>query len=311
MQDFDRSRRRAVITVPASTSNLGPAFDSVGLAVQLYLKLDLRLRVEGTSRLHYSGQDEGLIPCDSSNLIWQVMELVAGRHGKKLPPFDLQVKNEIPVTKGLGSSASACLAGAAAAGFLCDINLLPEDLLEIGVGLEGHPDNVAPALYGGLVASIGGKPVRCSRCRFPDSWSIVAVTPAFELETKRARAVLPPDVSRADAIFNVQRAAFLMAQIVQGRGEGLREAMADRLHQPYRSGLVPGFCEILEMPDQPGLLGLALSGAGPTVIAFVDADGAQIGDSISAIFQRHGLESQVRLLKADPKGLTIQTMEAE
>jgi homoserine kinase len=273
--------------------------------------MDLRFQDEGASRLQYSGQDKSLIPCDSSNLIWRVMELVAGRQGKKLPPFDLRVQNDIPVTKGLGSSASACLAGAAAAGFLCDFRLSPEDLLDIAVGLEGHPDNVAPALYGGLVASISGKPIQCSRCSFPDSWSIVAVTPAFEVETKRARSILPPDVSRADAIFNVQRAAFLMAQIVQGRSEGIREAMADRLHQPYRSQLVPGFCEILEMPDQPGLLGVALSGAGPTMVAFADSNAAQIGDSIRAIFERHGLESQVRLLKPDHEGLTIQTIETE
>jgi homoserine kinase len=311
LQDFDQSRRRAIITVPASTSNLGPAFDAVGLALQLHLKMDLCLRDEGDSHLRYSGQDESLIPCDSSNLIWRVMEIVAGRLGKKLPPFDLQVQNDIPVTKGLGSSASACLAGAAAAGFLCEITLSPEDLLEIAVGFEGHPDNVAPALYGGLVASINGKPVRCSRCRFPDSWSIVAVTPAFELETKRARSVLPPGVSHADAVFNVQRAAFLMAQIVQGRGEGIREAMADRLHQPYRSPLVPGFCEILEMPDQPGLLGIALSGAGPTVIALAASNAAQIGESIGAIFRRHDLDSRVRLLKPDHAGLTIQTIETE
>ena len=133
----------------------------------------------------------------------------------------------------------------------------------------------------------------------------MAVTPEFELETKRARAVLPDHVSFSDAVFNVQRAAFLMAQVVQGRRDGVREAMADRLHQPYRSDLLPGLDEILDMSDRPGLIGVALSGAGSTVVAFADSSAVEIGESIRAVFARHGLASEVRLLKADNLGLTV------
>jgi homoserine kinase len=298
----------AIIRVPGSTSNLGPAFDAVGLALGLHLRVEVS-PTAGPSKLSYSGEDERLIPCNGTNLIWRVMESAAGRFGGKLPPFDVRVNNEIPITKGLGSSASACLAGAAAAGLLCGLQLTAEDLLEFVSELEGHPDNVAPSLYGGLVASISGKPVRCSRCLFPDSWSVVAVTPALELETKRARAVLPPVLSYKDAVFNVQRSAFLMAQIVQGRREGIREAMRDRLHQPYRCDLLPGLREILDMPDQEGLVGVALSGAGSTVVAFADGNAEAIGESIRAIFRLHGLSSQVRVLKPDNTGLTIQNSQ--
>jgi homoserine kinase len=299
--------RRAKIRVPGTTANLGSAFDAVGLALQLYLKLDLVRLDSGPSRLEYSGQDEPMIPADESNLIWRVMTQVAAEHGRPLPFFSLKVTNDIPIAKGLGSSASACLAGIAAADFLCRLQLEAEDLLKTAAMLEGHPDNVAPALYGGLVASISGEPILCSRSAFPSHWTVVAVTPAFELETRKARAVLPGLVSRADAVFNVQRAAFLMAQIVQGRAEGLRQAMTDRLHQPYRSELLPGLREILEMDNLEGLLGVALSGAGSTVVAFADAKAGEIGSLISGVFTRHGLASQVRLLEADNEGMVIET----
>ncbi len=292
--------------MPASTSNLGPGFDSLGLALQLYLTVEVRRLDSGPSRLEFSGEDAHLIPTDKSNLVWRVMSELARDRGATLPAFSLGISNEIPITKGLGSSATACLAGLAAASFLCGLDLKDRDLLEIASRREGHPDNVAPALYGGLVSSIGGAEILCSRSVFPVSWTIVAVTPAFELETKRARAVLPARVPLADAVFNIQRAAFLMAQIVQGRKEGVREAMADRLHQPYRQELLPGLDDVLNMGDTEGLVGVALSGAGSTVIAFTDSRAEEIGGSIRDIFAAHGLTSKIRLLQADNRGLVME-----
>lgn len=304
----DRSSGRCGvrIRVPASTSNLGAAFDAVGLALQLYLTLDVQCQDSGVSRIDFTGQDSQLVPADESNLIWRTMTEVAAAHGAVLPPFQLNVENQIPITKGLGSSASAVLAGAAAASYLCRLNLSPEELLNVAVAREGHPDNAAPALLGGLVASISGERILCSRSEFPPEWTVVAVTPDFELETKRARAALPSHVPHHDAIYNVQRAAFLMAQLVQGRKDGLREAMSDALHQPYRSSLLPGLAEVLAMPPHEGLLGVALSGAGSTVVAFADSREMDIGEHIRAIFARHGLASHVRLLKADNEGLRVE-----
>ncbi len=306
MTPADRKDTRAVrIRVPATTANLGAAFDAVGLALQLYLSLDVRRLEDGPSSLEFQGEGAGSVPADSSNLIWRVMEGVARRYGKVLPPFSLRIENHIPLTKGLGSSATACVSAAAAADFLCGLRLPPEDLLAIAAAEEGHPDNVAPALYGGLVASICADRILCSRAEFPSSWTVVAVTPDLELPTNQARAVLPRQVPFADAVFNVQRAGFLMAQIVQGRREGVRQAMADRLHQPYRSALVPGLKEMLEIEDLEGLIGVALSGAGSTVIAFADANAAEIGARMQAIFEIHGLSAKVRMLKADNQGLVV------
>ena len=292
------------IRIPASTSNLGSAFDAAGLALQLYLRLEIIPCAGAESHLEYRGPDERLVPNDESNLIWRTMRLAAERAGKVLPAFSMIVDNEIPITKGLGSSAAATLAGIAAADHLCRLELDRKQWLTMATEIEGHPDNAAAALWGGLVFSIGNEEIYASRCEFPHRWTIVAVTPDFELETKVARSVLPAHVPHRDAVFNVQRAAFLAAQLARGQGDGLREAMSDRLHQPYRSPLIPGLEEILSMEDCQGLLGIALSGAGPTVAAIADSREQEIGARVQAVFRKHGLSSQVRLLRADHTGVT-------
>ena len=298
------------ISVPASTANLGSAFDAAGLALRLYLRLVVRRLDSGPSRIAVSGFDRQLIPESRENYVWRVMEEVARANSATLPPFSVTMDNEIPITKGLGSSAAAVVAGAAAAATLCGLDLSREWILDFATRKEGHPDNAAPAVFGGLISSISGARVLCSRAEFPEDWTVVAVTPEFALETRKARAVLPSQVPYADAVQNVQRAAFLMAQLVRGRREGIREAMKDRLHQPYRSSLLPGLDEVLSMPDEPGLLGVALSGAGSTVMAFAEANAEAIGTSIRTIFARHGLASQVRLLAADNRGLVCESVDA-
>src|SRR5262249_55278144 len=228
---------------------------------------------------------------------------------KRLPDFLLRIENQIPIAKGLGSSAAAILAGAAAANFLCRLDLERESLLEIAAEREGHSDNAAPSLMGALEVWIGGEKTLSSKAQFPREWTVVAVTPDYELQTKKARAALPEQIAHRDAVFNVQRAAFLMAQLAQGRREGLREAMKDRLHQPYRCALLPGLAEILDLKDSRGMIGVALSGAGSTVIAFADSRAEEIGEEIREIFSRHHLTATVRLLKADDEGLVVKSGE--
>lgn len=298
--------KAARIRIPGATGNLGSAFDAAGIAVQLYLTAEVVRLERGPSRLEIRGQDAHLIPSDESNLTWTAMRETAARAKAKLPPFLLRFDNEIPVARGLGSSSTACLAGAAAADFLCGLDLGREQWLRIATEMEGQPDNVAPSLMGGYVVTITGRKIFCSRALLPADWRIVAVIPEFELETKRAREVLPEQVALRDAVFNVQRASFLAAQIVQGRREGVREAMRDLLHQPYRARLVPGLEELLIMQDREGLIGIALSGAGPTVIALVDGRGEEIGAAMCDVFRRHGLEATARLLKPDNDGLVMR-----
>ncbi len=297
--------------MPASTSNLGSAFDAVGLALCLYLTLEAWELSEGPSRIEYSGHDASTIPIDRNNLIWRVMEETAAAQNRDLPSFLLRIDNRIPIARGLGSSASASLGACACANFLCNLDLSDSDLLKMVAAREGHPDNVAPALFGGLVSSISGEEILCSRCDFPAGWTVVIVTPNLSLETRRARSVLPATVPHRHAVFNVQRAAFLMAQLVQGRREGVREAMADMLHQPYRSALIPGLSDILSMDDCEGLIGVALSGAGSSVLAFADSHEREIGAGIAKIFERHGLTSDVMLLEADNRGLSFEEIRRD
>lgn len=299
------------ITIPASTSNLGSAFDAVGLALRLYLTLEVKESDLSSPRINYQGPDPGLVSLDQSNLIWRAMRMTADRSARILPTFSLKVINEIPITKGLGSSATASLGGVVAADLLCGLHLGAADWLRLAAELEGHPDNVAPSLWGGLVVSMSDGTIHCSRCDFPPEWTVVAVTPDFELETRLARSVLPEQVPHRHAVLNVQRAAFLVAQLIQGKKEGLRQAMVDYLHQPYRSDLIPGLREILALEEQDGLLGIALSGAGPTVIAIADARADEIGAQIQKLFAAQGLTSRVRLLEPDLQGLTLESFNPE
>jgi homoserine kinase len=233
----------------------------------------------------------------------------AARHGRRLPPFALRVENRIPIGRGLGSSAAAVLAGVAAADFLCRLDLSEAELLAAATEVEGHPDNVAAALLGGLVASVSAGTVLSSRIEFAARWSIVVAIPDFALSTREARAALPAEVPHRDAVFNVQRAAFLIAQLARGRREGVREAMRDRLHQPYRSRLVPGLAEILALDGVPGLVGIALSGAGPSVLAFADGEAEAIGARLRATFAAHGVSAEVRILEPDNAGLVREARE--
>ncbi len=292
--------------IPGATGNLGSAFDAAGIALRLYLSAEVIRLETGPSRLEVRGQDAHLIPSDESNLAWTAMTATAARAKAVLPPFHLKLENEIPVSRGLGSSSTACLAGVAAADFLCGLQLARGEWLRTAAELEGQPDNVAPSLLGGFVVAITGQRIFCSKARLPSGWTIVAVIPELELETRKARRVLPERVALRDAVFNVQRASFLAAQIVQGKSEGLREAMRDLLHQPYRARLVPGLDELIGMRDREGLIGVALSGSGPTVIALAESCEEEIGAEMQEIFRRNGLESTCRLLAADNDGMAVQ-----
>lgn len=292
--------------VPASTSNLGPAFDAVGLALQIYLAAEVYPLDRGPSRVEFSGQDAHLIPSDESNYVWRSMIEIAEQAGRRLSPFRLTMENQIPISKGLGSSSCALLAAAAAVNYLCGMDWGKEKLLEIGAAREGHPDNLAPCVWGGLVAAISGDRIYCSKSEFPPEWTIIAVTPDLEVSTESARSILPAAIPRQHAVYNIQRAAFLMSQLVRGRREGVREAMSDLLHQPYRGNLIPGLKEVLALDHQEGLLGIALSGAGSTVIAFADSNESEIAAAISRTFASFGLACSTRLLKADNAGMTME-----
>lgn len=305
------NRPRSVeVRVPASTSNLGPGFDCFGLALQLYLTVRATIAPTsaGPCRVRTFGNaGSGLLPRASENLIYRTMRFVAERENLQLPSVRLAVCSEIPLASGLGSSGAAIVAGAMLAGALCDREIPAATILRYATELEGHADNVAAALYGGWVAHCireDGEVLAVKR-GWPADIKVIVVTPHFLLETKKARQVLPQEVSRVDAVHNMQRIALFSAALEERADDLLWEAMQDRLHQQHRGPLVPGLAEALTMPRLDGLLGLALSGAGPSVLALARYGFDGIGRGIANCFHRHDLETTVRLLAIDDEGQRV------
>jgi homoserine kinase len=298
------------IQVPATTANLGPGFDVLGLALSLYLTVDVE-PTDGPSRITYAGQGEKAIPTDQTNLIWRTMAEMARSKEVNLPSFSMQIHNDIPLARGLGSSAAAIVAGVLIANQVCSLDLNEQQILSWASRLEGHPDNTTAAMMGGLMASCLAEDGRCFYTRAPISARIkaVVVVPEFELSTAEARRVLPASYSRADAVFNLQRAAMLAAALNEPQPALIAELMRDRFHQPYRAELIPGLQESLELRGVPGLLGISLSGAGPSILALALDHFEEIGQEIKTNFARHGIDSNVLVLEIEHRGGRVITTD--
>jgi homoserine kinase len=260
-------------------------------------------RLGGESRVRLSGEHSHGIPEDDSNLIWQAF-LHAFRKAGQIPPdLQLQVHNEIPLGRGLGSSGAAAVAGIALANAVGRFHMAPLDVLMLAVEVEGHPDNVAASALGGL--AVVAPPSQAIRLLWPASVTTVVASPEVPLATSKARAALPASYSRADAVFNLQRAALLVAAAASGNTAALRTALEDRWHQPYRASLVPGLEDALALQCS-GLYGVALSGAGPSLIAFVDRDNpGPARQALEAIYRRLRIAGTVRGLNVAANGAEI------
>jgi len=294
-----------VFEIPASTSNLGAGFDALGLALGRHL----RVTIEGAREFSVQarGTSAESIPTGPDNLIFHVARTVAAERAWSLPCFRMAIDNEIPLCRGLGSSAAAIIAGITCYEMATGDRLSDSEIFQYALQFESHPDNLAAALYGGFVVSAVSSAGSVSTVKLdvaPGATPVVVI-PEFELHTKRARDVLPEHYSRSDTVYNVQRSALTVAALSTGKWSLLREAMRDRVHQLYRAPLIPGLEEILEL-SIPGLIGIALSGAGPTVFALAEQDRSEsIGRTISGIFGKHGVRSAAHTLDIDTKGRVI------
>ena len=253
--------------------------------------------VRGTSQL----------PKDpEQNLIFRAMRLTAEREGFALPRVRIAVQNQIPVAGGLGSSAAAAVAGIALGFAVAGRPIDKDAALRYATEMDGHPDNVAAALLGGLVVTFtrSDGSVVAIRKRWPKVIRLIVVTPNLMLETKKSRAVLPASVPRADAVYNLQRSALFVAALEDRRYDLLWDAMQDRLHQHARQALIPGLADVLSLPRMPGLLGVALSGAGPSLIALATERFDEIGKAIAHCFEKHDLAPTIRNLEAAQEGIS-------
>jgi homoserine kinase len=311
-----KSERAFTVRVPASASNLGAGFDSVSLALQLYLTVTANVVTVANARCSVSssgeGSTSGLLSPTEDNLIFRAMSLAADREGWTLPPVRLDVHNELPLGRGLGSSAAAIVAGITLSSLICNQELLPETVLRYALEMEGHADNVAAAYHGGWVVSCV-KPdgnVLAVKRPWPADLRVVVISPDALLKTAETRSALPATVERQDAVHNLQRVALFGAAVDSGAYDLIWEAMQDRMHQPFRQSLVPGLAEALATKPQPGLVGVALSGSGPSVIALALDNLPEIGETIANAFRGRGMPATVRTLEVDREGCTANVAKS-
>ena len=291
------------LSVPATSANLGPGFDTIGIALDLRLRASVR-PADAFTLAFVPG------PCAPTHDGY-AQELLRGFDaisGGARPPISILVDNPIPLGKGLGSSAAASVLGAQIA-----VECYPDarDMLPTVVtAIEGHPDNALPALLGGIViaAQRGENAPSYLRFAVPARLRAVIAIPEIELPTEEARAILPQTYRKEDVVYNVQRSSLLAAALASGDLSVLRIAMGDRLHQPYRAAAVPGLTDAL-MLDIPGLLGVALSGAGPSVIGFVESNADAVAREFQAIFTRHKVKSTALVLGLTNAGASVRELE--
>lgn len=288
--------RNIDVNVPGSVANLGGGFDTLGVAVQLYLRARIvDVRDDGGSRVTVVQSTPAV---RGQNAVERAFDAMVRRTGVKTPSVSIEVVSAIPMAAGLGSSAAATVAGLRiferVAGAQDD-----RVLLGVATAAEGHADNAAPALFGGLtsVVQVEGEDPRAIRWQWPDEVRLIVATPAIGLATAKARAALPASVPRADAIFNLQRALMLVHALQNGEWDRIREAVRDRWHQDARASMVPLLGDVLAL-DDPAILGAFLSGAGPSVAVLARHDFERIKQLLTSMYERAGVLAIVRTLRA-------------
>lgn len=292
------------IQVPATSANLGSGFDALGIALTMYNQVWM----EESDSLDISCRDDAPVPKDETNLIFWAARRMYELCGRKLPGMKIVQLNNIPMARGLGSSSACIVAGILGANRLLGSPLGRQDLINLAAEIEGHPDNTTPAIEGGLAASaIEAGRVYSVSVPVSEKIRFALFIPPFELKTEMARSVLPQQYSRSDAVYNLSRSALMAASLFSGRLENLRVAVQDRIHQPYRSGLIAHLDDVFRLSYELGSLGTYVSGAGPTIISMIGADGAETFSKYAvARLQEKEIEGwQVRILNTDPQGAQI------
>lgn len=292
------------IQVPATSANLGSGFDSLGIALSLYNQVWM----EESDTVDISCKDEVQVPTDENNLIYWAAKRLYEQCGRKLPGLKILQLNNIPMARGLGSSSACIVSGILGANRLMGSPLSTQDLINLAAEIEGHPDNTTPAIEGGLAASaIEAGRVYSVSVPVSEKIRFALFIPPFELKTEKARSVLPKQYSRSDAVYNLSRSALMAASLFSGRLENLRVAVQDKIHQPYRSGLIDHLEDVFRLSYELGSLGTYISGAGPTIVAMIDAKNTDtLSEYASSRLEEKGITGwQIKILKTDSDGAKI------
>ncbi len=300
---------KITVKVPATSANLGPGFDALGLALDLWNEATFASTKDKKISVRVEGEGIGILPTDQSNAVVEAALQVYELAGKPCNGLKIHCLNRVPLGSGLGSSSAALLTGMLGANALLGEPFSREEILKLAIETEGHPDNVAPAMLGGLVASIiHDSHVVSLRLTLTGQHTPIHITvvfPDFDFPTKQARALLPKQIDRKDAIYNISRAVIVTEAFRQGDLDMLAEAMTDKLHQPYRLPLIPGAPAAMEAMKGAGASAVALSGAGPSLIAFSTKRETAIGKAGQQAFAEAGLKSRVFKLKINRKGAQV------
>ena len=296
------------VRVPGTSANCGPGFDCLGVACTIYNEVELTLLEEERLDIEITGDGAENIPVDERNIVWRSIQKLLERAGKaqEYKGAVIRMNNGVPLSRGLGSSATAIVGGLKAANECLGNPFTNRDLLQMATEIEGHPDNVAPAIFGGFTISIvrNGKP-ECFSLMPKLPVKLVVTVPDFFLPTKAARAVLPAEVPMKDAVFNIGRAAMLTAALCKGNKSFLRSVFDDALHQPYRAKLIPGMYDVFKAARAAGALGASMSGAGPCLIAFTVENADAVGMAMRDAFARNNVKSEYHVFDIDGTGATV------
>lgn len=298
-------KKSVTIRVPATTANLGPGFDCLGLSLDLWNEVSVSIE-EQTLNIQIQGEGENDLATDHTNLIYRAFLLVLNKYSITPPEgLTIQCRNRIPVASGLGSSSSAVIAGLLAAKTLYSLEIEDHHLLEIGLELEVHADNMAACLLGGLVIVIqDGNSLITRKLHMKPLQATIAL-PQIQLRTQRAREVLPEILARHDVVFNIGRTALLISSLLSGDYSKLSTAMQDRIHQPYRLGLIPGAENAVQAALNAGALGSAMSGAGPSLIAFHAEKDTGISTAMLQAFEKEKIPARIIELTTTEAGAMI------
>jgi len=306
------------VKVPASSANIGPGFDCLGIALPIYNTITIEETVlPGTGiEINMMAEEEAIdemafenIPKDENNIVYRAVELLYNSIGQVPSELKINIESQIPIARGLGSSSSVIVGGLLAANKLLGSPADEAALLAIATEVEGHPDNVAPAILGGFVLSNQEDDGTISYCKFdwPEEWDLTVCIPDFELSTNIARSVLPKEVPMQDAVFNAKHLGMLIHAVDTKDDKLMKQALQDRLHQQYREKLVPGMKEITEaFKHEDGVLGCVLSGAGPTILIIsykYDLD--KIKSTVNDIWSKQNINANIMTLKVEENGATI------
>ncbi|WP_066423462.1 homoserine kinase [Anabaena sp. 4-3] len=292
------------VKVPATTANLGPGFDCIGAALTLYNHFQFTRLDEGGLIIQVTGAEAERVQTDESNLLYQAFVKLYQYINQTPPSVKIEIDLGVPLARGLGSSATAIVGGLVAANQLAGEPLSQSQVMELAIAMEGHPDNVVPALLGGcrLAATSNTGWEICDVPWQSDIVPVVAI-PDFELSTSEARRVLPTEFSRADAIFNTAHLGLLLRGLATGKGEWLKAALQDKLHQPYRKALIPGYDAVNAAALAAGAYGMVISGAGPTLLALTNVTHSQAVEiAMASAWKEQGITSVVRSLALDTQG---------